>query len=134
MAGALLMVASVAEARALDGTVTIGSSGDTYGYVQGSFGSLDVTTYEDSSGATRTVVGIAEDQSALPSPTTLSFQLDGEGIPNEDTTFRFIVINGNKFERANATYDGAASGASQWTWSASGVIDTSGTDPFEVWI
>ena len=120
---------------ALNATITTGTpGGSVYGFQTGSYGSIDDDTFVDGGGTTRTVTACAEDQSGLPSPVPLALYIDGLSVPNTNATFSYIVINGNKLLRSAATYNGSDSGDSSWTWTTSGFLDTSGTDPLQIWV
>lgn len=108
-----------------------------YGYDGGAdyfnssnFGSIGDATYTDFAGNTRTITSTYWTEHQV-----VYFTLSGAGIPNSDNTFKSISINGNVYNRADATYEsGSPTGATTWWWESPAInpFGISGTIPFEV--
>jgi hypothetical protein len=106
------------------GVITIGNNGgDTYGYSDGSFGSLSPTTFVSRDGNTRTIIN------CVYNTTSGQFQLILSGsVSNTDAAaFIGLIIAGVFYARSSFTY-GTPSGNSSWSMTpGSNVIGTSGT-------
>lgn len=100
------------------GVDTSGNSGST-------FGARSPTTYLDYGGNTRTIRDV-DDQFGVAQ---LIFRLAGVSIPDTDTTFRAITVNGVRLVRSARTgYVPNAGGTdSAWTWAGTVGLPTSGT-------
>lgn len=135
MAGALaLMLGGLRKAPA-NITVTCGAfdtgqpppdDGTAVGYsvLQG-IGSRSPTGYSDSAQVSRTVTEcVVYAGSAIT--THFIFGLDGTSVPNNDQTFRELVVNGTVLSRAAASYDSSENGDTWWTWD-SGVPSVPGS-------
>lgn len=121
----------VYNAALLETTITIGDDGvSTFGYTVGLYGSIGSDTYTDAGANSRTIALVQWNGTAV------QIFMNGASIPDTDTTFTSIVINGITFLRsARTTYDGAASGGTKtkWLWSPDpGGEGFSGTIPFVV--
>ena len=128
MSGVLSLMAALSGPMTLK-TITIGDDGvpQSYGYSNGSYGSLSPNaTYNDHGGTSRTILAIGYNTSTGGLVLTLSGV-----ITNNDTVFSAIVINGVSYLRSSATY--SASANSSWTWTpGSNVIGTSGSRVFSL--
>lgn len=90
--------------------VTVGSSGDQYGFLVSTFGTVAPTAVADNSGVSRTINAIYWDDS----DDLLVFQLAGT-LANTNATFYGIIVNGVLYTRAAGT---ASIGVnSTWTWA-----------------
>lgn len=103
----------------LQTTITVGDDGVSQsGYNSAFFGSIGTATYTDAGSNSRTIRIVQWDGATL-----IQFWLGAAGIPNTNTTFTSITLNGPggnvTLTRSTATYDGAASGGtlSRWYWS-----------------
>ena len=112
---------------------------DYWAYGPG-FGSIANGTYTDAGSTSRLVDSCYFVQGSVEnSIDSLWFVLDTTSVPDTDTVFKYIVIDGNQYNRADrAFYYASADGGTAWTWE----FDPSGTnpfaganpDPFEVWV
>lgn len=75
-------------------------------------GAMTPNTYTDGSPTTRTISGLYWSQSNY-----LIFSLDTTSVPNTDTTFVSIDVDGNNYTRSSATYVASLNGASHWYWA-----------------
>ena len=70
-----------------------------------------------------------------PTTTTLLFATDSSSalVANNDTAFKKVTINGNVYNRSDATYTGASGDRSQWAWTINQTVaddNTSAQTPF----
>ena len=113
-----------------DGNASFRPSGTTYG---------SMTDYADSDflgGQTIDTFNVAGDSTvSQPSNTVMLFATDSSSalVANNDTAFKKVTINGNVYNRSNATYTAASGDRSQWQWSISQSVpanNTSAMTPF----
>lgn len=111
---------------------------DYYAYGPG-FGSIVDGTFDDAGSNSRLIDScywfegtgdpIGED--------FVYFVLDTTSVPNTDTTFKYIIIDGNQYNRADAFYIASVDGGTGWEWalgaSATNPFSGANPDPFEVW-
>lgn len=103
-------------------TVTIGTLGDLYGFVSGSFGSISPSSVRTNDGTVRTIVVIDWDDAG----NTLNFQLQGVLTNSDAAMFKGIIVNGTTFLRSAATFSTGSN--SNWQWAqATNIIGASGT-------
>lgn len=113
---------------------------DYYAYGLG-FGSIATGTYTDAGSNSRTVDSCYFiDATGQPAEADwLYYCIDTTSVPNTDTTFKYIVIAGNQYNRADATYLASVDGGTiwEWFWDLPGVSDPFAGGPgnyaFEVW-
>jgi len=94
------------------------------------FGSMGNPTFTDYAGNTRTITS-----TYWTGHMGVIFTLSGASVPNSNNTFTFISIDGNIYNRADATYErGTPAGATTWRWSSPDFnpFGPSGTKTFEV--
>jgi hypothetical protein len=97
----------------------VAGGSNPYGYQNGVFGTLSPTKV-----GTNTITKIRWDNS-----TFVILTMSGTSVANTDATFAAMLLGGNLFTRASATYtanDGL--GGTQWAWSAV-TLPTSGAVP-----
>ena len=112
----------------LETTITVGTDGvSQFGYADGLYGSIGNANFNDAGGNARTVSAMIWDGSFV------QLILSTASIPNTDTTFECINIDGNIYKRSAATYNGSFGGGarSQWRWTQAGIINN-GTITFGV--
>jgi len=111
---------------------------DYYAYGPG-FGSIATGTYTDAGSNSRTIDScyyfdgthdpIGED--------FLYFVIDTTSVPNTDTTFKYLDIDGNQYNRADAFYIASVDGGTGWEWAlgadATDPFAGANPDDFEVW-
>lgn len=86
---------------------------DYWGYA-GSFGSIANDTYDDGGANSRTVASCY-----WTDVTTLSLAMDVTSVPDTDTTFTEIAIDGVVFTRASrSAYLASNDGGTVWTWNS----------------
>jgi hypothetical protein len=109
--------------------VTIGTSGNSSGFVSGSFGSISPSTYVDHSGVSRTISQLQAADNGAP-PWALVIRMNGTP-PDSDATFISILVNGTTYLRSAAASLDVGGGVRQWAWGGLGgnPIGTSGTTP-----
>lgn len=128
------MSSAVGPRKSVAITVTCGSfdtglpppnDGHSSGYSQFlAFGSRSPAGYVDQIAATRTVAEcVLHLQSGGDS---FVFGIEGTSVPNNNNTFRQIVVNGTVLNRSDAAYDSDELGNSWWSWTSGlpGVPDT----------
>ena len=107
-------------------------------YFLSNFGSIADGTYDDGGSNSRVVdscywVSNDNDQTQY---LQLHFVLDTTSVPNTDTTFVSIIIDGTTFNRSAASYTASVNGGTRWRWSSVSTDPFSGANPddFEVTI
>jgi hypothetical protein len=114
---------------------------DYYAYGPG-FGSIATGTYTDANSTSRLVDSCYFiDATGQPAEADyLYFCIDTTSVPNTDSTFKYIVINGFQYNRADSFYIASSDGGTIWEWvfDLPGVTDPFGGAPggysFEVWV
>jgi hypothetical protein len=94
-------------------SLSAGTSGGNKGFVSGSFGSVDDATYNDATGAGRTIVECYW----VDASDALIFALSGNSIPNKGVTFATLTIGSTVFHRHLASYNATSGANSAWTFS-----------------
>ena len=89
----------------------------------GGYGSM-TNTFTDHGANARTIVQLVEANSFLADKLFLS--LAGTSIPNTDTTFVSMLLNGVELTRAAATYTASYNGSSHWSWDNPGALTSTG--------
>lgn len=105
----------------LEATITVGNSGNVYGYNTGLYGALSPDTYTDNGANSRQIIIAQWDTSS----DAMQLAISGASVPDTDTSFGSIVVNGYTFTRASRTsYNGSAGGGtySLWTWQGTGLV------------
>lgn len=111
---------------------------DYFAYGLG-FGSIASGTYTDGNSNSRTVDScyFLEGSADPRGQDNLFFVLDTTSVPNTNSTFFKIVIDGNEYLRSDAFYVASVDGGTSWNWtfSPSGTNPFLGANPddFEVW-
>lgn len=104
-------------------TITVGDNGaGQEGYAQGVAGSIGDATYDDGGATSRTIVTVLWDQDNAG----IQMALSGINVPDSDTTFQSIGVNGLEFARSAASYNGNSGGNSRWLWAADDVTSIVG--------
>lgn len=136
MPGVLGILLGVGGARQfLSTTMTIGSSGGVKGAsVAGGFGNLLAGSFTDGLGVSRSFLNWVWTDSSDELGLSLGADTD---MPDIDKVFEYIVTNGTKHYRRDATRtpDLPASGGTTWTWTGVSV-DPMGAGPtinVQVW-
>ena len=100
--------------------ITIGYSYPQVGFLDGSFGAISPGTYTDGGSNVRTFKGVVHDVGSG----VFGFSLAGASIPNSDTTFSQLELNGFTFVRSSAYYTPSSGGNTLWTWNTANPFPT----------
>lgn len=100
--------------------LTIAAVAAGFGFQNGVAGAVSPNTYIDHGTNTRTVVQLYH-----ATGFGMVMRLSGV-ITDNDTAFVALVVNGTRLARSAATYSTDSSTYSQWNWTNSDLIGTSG--------
>lgn len=117
MGGILAVMAGLA-GTLIDLTIAAVSGG--FGYQSGVAGAISPSSFKDHGGTSRTILHLYH-----VTGFGMAMRLSGV-ITNNDTAFVAIVVNGTRLARSSATYATDSSTYSQWNWTNSDLIGSSG--------
>ena len=96
-------------------------------FYAGTFGSIADDEYQDGGDNTRTVTSCYW----VDFTTRLWFVLDTTSVPDTDTTFVSITVDGTTYNRSDAeTYDASVDGGTSWKWGPQS-NDFAGANPID---
>jgi hypothetical protein len=156
LAGGFYSVGGASASQALDTTITsaqatLGTTGTspstyyTYGYgfdagadpfnYGGTFGSIADNTYTDGGSTTRTITSCYSVYVQITDTWLLYFTLNGTDIPDTNTTFAYIIIDGVQFNRWDRGAKANTTGGTYWRWAdTADRFVGANPDDFEVWV